>query len=91
MVALEAAPAVRTQPPAMIDTARQAVTTSRAQALLDWLPATYRTVLTHRLLEGASLAETARRMSTSAGNVKVLQHRALTRARRLHEEGGGDG
>jgi RNA polymerase sigma-70 factor (ECF subfamily) len=56
----------------------------QAHALLDRLPATYRTVLAHRLLEGASVGETAQAMGISASYVKVLQHRALKRAAELH-------
>lgn len=64
---------------------------SRATALLAQLPAHYRTVLSHRLLEGLSVAETARCMGTSEGNVKVLQHRALKRAAALREGETADG
>jgi RNA polymerase sigma factor (sigma-70 family) len=64
---------------------------ARARALLARLPENYRTVLSHRLLEGLSVAETARRMATSEGNVKILQHRALKRAAELREDDSVDG
>jgi len=72
------------------EAARAAETTARATALLEQLPENYRTVLVCRLLEGLSVAETARRMGTSEGNVKVLQHRALKRAAEPREETGDE-
>lgn len=60
----------------------QAATAARAAAILARLPENYRTVLSLRLLDGLSVAETAQRMGTSAGNVKVMQHRALAAAAR---------
>jgi len=36
-----------------------------------------------RFLRGYTLAETAREVGTTEGNVKVLQHRALKRAAHL--------
>ncbi len=68
------------QHPALPDRVREAQTAAQAHALLDQLPESYRAVLTYRLLEGLSVAETAQRMGTSTANVKVLQHRALKRA-----------
>ena len=91
MVALEDAPAARTQPPAVLDVARQTDTAAQARALLDRLPENYRTVLSYRLLDGASVAETARLMNLGEGNVKVLQHRALRWARQLREDSDGPG
>jgi RNA polymerase sigma-70 factor (ECF subfamily) len=82
-VALEDDLGIEIQPPAPPDVARQADTATRAQALLDQLPENYRRVLSYRLLDGASVAETARLMHLSESNVKVLQHRALTRAARI--------
>lgn len=69
------------------DRVRQEEAAARAQAVLDGLPNRYRTVLSCRLLEGLTLAETARRMGVSEGNVKVLQHRALKRAADLRRQG----
>lgn len=65
---------------------QQRATARRARAVLASLPANYRAVLTYRLLEGASVAETAQLMGLSTANVKVLQHRALKRAAGLHVE-----
>ncbi len=70
------------------DNARREATAQRATALLQKLPVNYREVLSHRLLEGMSVAETARQMGTSEANVKVLQHRALKYAATIRE--GGD-
>jgi len=85
VIALDEARLTRTPvPPA--GAAHEAETTARAAALLERLPQNYRTVLVCRLLEGLSVAETARRMGVSEGNVKVLQHRALKRAAELREE-----
>jgi RNA polymerase sigma-70 factor (ECF subfamily) len=58
-------------------------TARRVTALLDALPPRERRVLTLRFLRGYTLAEAARELGTSAGNVKVLQHRALKRAATL--------
>jgi RNA polymerase sigma-70 factor (ECF subfamily) len=68
------------------DIGRQERTQRQARALLLQLPKHYRAVLQHRLIEGLSVAETATRMATSEGNVKVLQHRALKRAAALRED-----
>ena len=72
------------------ETIRQEQTAARAAALLQRLPANYREVLTYRLLQGLSIAETAARMGISEGNVKVMQHRALKHAAALREESARD-
>ena len=87
---LQEARTARLAPPAA-DVVRQEQTAARARALLARLPENYRTVLSHRLLEGLSVAETARCMGTSEANVKVLQHRALKRAAELREDDTVDG
>jgi RNA polymerase sigma-70 factor (ECF subfamily) len=53
--------------------------------ILEALPPRYRQVLELRFLRGCSVEEAAREMQTTAGNVKVLQHRALARAAGLFE------
>ncbi|HVA20985.1 MAG TPA: sigma-70 family RNA polymerase sigma factor [Candidatus Micrarchaeia archaeon] len=53
---------------------------NRIAAVLAGLPANYRRVLELRFLEGCSVRETAERMGLRAGNVRVLQLRALRRA-----------
>jgi RNA polymerase sigma-70 factor (ECF subfamily) len=88
IIALDEARLLRT-PRARADTARQEQTTARAMAILARLPENYRTVLSCRLLQGLSVAETAAQMGISEANVKVLQHRALKRAAALREEGAG--
>jgi RNA polymerase sigma-70 factor, ECF subfamily len=90
VIALEEVRMARLAPPAT-DVVRQEQTATRARALLARLPENYRTVLSHRLLEGLSVAETARCMGTSEGNVKILQHRALKRAAELREDDTIDG
>jgi RNA polymerase sigma-70 factor (ECF subfamily) len=56
---------------------------ARARGLLDRLPANYREVLALRFLRGYSLRDTANALGTTEGNVKVLQHRAIRKARDL--------
>jgi RNA polymerase sigma-70 factor (ECF subfamily) len=90
VIALEEARTARQSSPAA-DVVRQEQTAARARALLAQLPEHYRAVLSYRLLEGLSVAETARRMGTSEGNVKILQHRALKRAAELREDDTVDG
>jgi RNA polymerase sigma-70 factor (ECF subfamily) len=46
------------------------------RAVLDRLPESYRTVLIHRYINGSSSRETAKFMSKTEGNVRVLLHRA---------------
>lgn len=58
----------------------------RVNRLLALLSEHYRRVLELRFLHGYSIAETAKALGLSAGNVKVLQYRALRRAAEL----GGD-
>lgn len=57
-------------------------TAKRLNAVLGQLPAKYRRVLELRFLYGYSLKETAEAMGLTQGNVKVLQHRALSKAAR---------
>lgn len=59
----------------------------RANWLLALLPDHYRRVLELRFLHGYSVRETARALSISVANAKVLQHRALRLAAELgHQE-----
>ncbi|QBD79107.1 sigma-70 family RNA polymerase sigma factor [Ktedonosporobacter rubrisoli] len=53
---------------------------TRVHHLLSLLPERDRTILTLRYLQGYSAAEIARALGTSAGNIRVLQLRALRRA-----------
>lgn len=48
--------------------------------VLDSLPPKYRMVLEYRFLRSYTIEETAQAMSLTAGNVKVIQHRALGKA-----------
>ncbi len=64
---------------------------TRAMAVLDRLPANYRAVLNLRFLRGYSLRETATALGISEGNVKVVQHRAIRKARDLAGEEVGYG
>lgn len=85
IIALDEARALRSPRP-LRDMGRQEQTAARAAALLDRLPENYRTVLSCRLLQGLSVAETAAQIGISEANVKVLQHRALKRAAELRED-----
>jgi hypothetical protein len=60
-------------------------------SLIDASAVSYQHLSRHRLLEGASVTETARRMRTIEGNVKVLQYRALKYTRQLHKDDSADG
>ena len=85
VIALDEARAWRVPRPTA-DALRQEQSAARAALVLSRLPDNYRSVLSCRLLQGLSVAETAAKMGTSEGNVKVLQHRALKRAAELREE-----
>lgn len=61
-------------------------TADRARVVFEKLPEQYRTVLTHRFVEQHTVAETAKAMATSHGNVKVMQHRALKKAALIAKE-----
>lgn len=57
----------------------------RALRILELLPDRFRRVLELRFLRGYSVREVAAEMNITAGNAKVLQHRALRRAAELGE------
>lgn len=52
----------------------------QAHQILSALPDRYQQILRLRFLEGCTVAEAAQALGISAGNAKVLQHRALRRA-----------
>lgn len=54
---------------------------SELQGILQRLPQHYRDVLSLRFLKGYSVAETALALGVSEENAKVLQHRALKKAK----------
>ena len=58
----------------------------RIRRILAKLPPNYRRVLELRFLERCSVRETAAKMGISAGNARVVQHRALQRAAELGRE-----
>jgi RNA polymerase sigma-70 factor, ECF subfamily len=58
----------------------------RTQRILATLPDRYRRILELRFLEGYSIKESARVLTISVNNAKVLQHRALRMAARMAEE-----
>lgn len=76
--------------PARDDDRDETAATHRVTALLAALPERERLVLTLRFLRGCSLKEAAEELQTTAGNVKVLQHRALKRAAALESTLGED-
>lgn len=55
--------------------------------LLALLPERFRQILELRFLRGLSIRQAAGEMGVSAGNARVLQHRALKRAAELAEDG----
>ena len=59
----------------------------QSQRILAALPDHYRRILELRFLEGYSIKESARALTISVSNAKVLQYRALRMAARLAEEG----
>lgn len=59
---------------------------NRAERVFVRLSEQYRTVLQHRFFKQHTIEETAQAMSTTVGNVKVLQHRALKKAAQLAKE-----
>ncbi len=59
---------------------------AKATSVFERLSEPHRAVLTHRFIEQHTVAETAEAMKTSAGNVKVLQHRALKKAAEIAKE-----
>jgi RNA polymerase sigma factor (sigma-70 family) len=58
----------------------------RAARLLSLLPDRFRLILELRFLRGLSVGQAAAEMGVTAGNARVLQHRALRRAAELDEE-----
>jgi len=58
----------------------------RALGLLARLPERFRQILELRFLRGLSVRQAAAEMGVTAGNARVLQHRALRRAAELAEE-----
>lgn len=58
----------------------------RAARLLAGLPDRFRQILELRFLRGLSIRQAADEMGVTAGNARVLQHRALRRAAELAEE-----
>lgn len=59
---------------------RSAEQTKLVEDVLDLLSPKYRMVLELRFLRSYTIEETAQAMQLSAGNVKVIQHRALSKA-----------
>jgi RNA polymerase sigma factor (sigma-70 family) len=68
------------QPTDQLSTSGSRATEHMVEAVLQGLPARYRRVLELRFLHGYTVDEAAREMGVTAGNLKVLQHRALARA-----------
>jgi RNA polymerase sigma-70 factor (ECF subfamily) len=81
-VPLEHERTARTQAPAP-DATCQEHATDQARTLLNRLPEIDRAVLSYRIVEGLSVAETAQRLGIGEAQVKVVQYQALTRAAQL--------
>ncbi|KAA9165887.1 sigma-70 family RNA polymerase sigma factor [Amycolatopsis acidicola] len=62
---------------------------NRLSELLARLPPLHQEILTLRLLVGLSANETAEALNISAGNVRVTQHRALSKLRNMITRDGG--
>ena len=60
----------------------------RVAALLTRLPDRFRQILELRFLRGLSVGQAAAEMGVTAGNARVLQHRALRRAAELADQTG---
>jgi RNA polymerase sigma-70 factor (ECF subfamily) len=60
----------------------------RVAGVLARLPERFRQILELRFLRGLSVGQAAAEMGVSAGNARVLQHRALRRAAELADQGG---
>ena len=57
--------------------------------LLDHLPEKQREILVLRLVVGLSAEETAEMIGSTPGAVRVAQHRALTKLKKIIAAGGG--
>jgi len=64
-------------------TAVLAAQVAELRTLMELIPANYREVLVLRVALHYSAEETARIMGSSAGAVRVMQHRAMTKLRKL--------
>ncbi len=60
----------------------------RMRELLEHLPEKQREILVLRLVVGLSAEETAEMVGSSAGAVRVAQHRALTKLKKIMTPGG---
>lgn len=63
-------------------------TAKRLSSLMDGLSEQHREILTLRVAVGLSADETARSLGMTAGAVRVAQHRALAKLRKLHDASG---
>lgn len=63
----------------------------RAEALLAHLPERQREIVVLRLIVGLSAEETAEAVGSTAGAVRVAQHRALARLKKIMSEADGHG
>lgn len=68
------------------DIVAEAKSSERLAEIMARLPQRYRRILELRFLEGCSVKEAAVELDVSAGNARVLQHRALRRAGEIAEE-----
>lgn len=68
------------------DAVAERATNDRLARIMKELPERYRRVLELRFLEGCSVREAAIELGVTAGNAKVIQHRALRRAAEIAKE-----
>lgn len=66
--------------------ANEETKTEMVTTVLDDLKENYREVLEYRFLKNYSIKETAEAMNITVSNAKVLQHRALKKAAKLHPD-----
>ncbi len=70
----------------LLDAPADSGAAARARKILAALPVRYRRILQLRFLDGRTIKEAATELGITAGNAKVLQHRALRQAEQVAAE-----
>jgi RNA polymerase sigma-70 factor, ECF subfamily len=86
VVPLDAVPEMNDDAPTPEKAAETGQETDRLAAALAHLKPEWQQVILHRFVNGLSHAETAEVMGIREGHVRVLQHRALKKMKRLMED-----